>query len=1542
MGPFKMLSMPPLQRGDHTKIFYDLAPNYSVNSINLSKFNSTGGFKIGIGILIIMFITLLKQIGQVNKAPNYNIYGSKLDSKIIILRTHFLKLNYMYRSLLNNSSVTSLDRFILSNCKSKFSYLYNNRPPIWCTITKSLSKRDTSIHKSIYIDLETAGAGSRSFIMTIRSIIITNYASSWSTNSLNHIIIIRSLLSRDYIRESYIGLSCMSIYNQSSAPAPALIKSHTITLLTTTPALIKSHTITLCTTTPALTQAPVRGAGAVQSKSECSLKQGSLRGPFVNLNITKSLQSRQNILENCIGLSCTSIYNTSSASAPAIINSHTITLSTTTPALINSHTITLSTTAPALAQAPVRGAGADQSKSECSIKQGSLRGPFVKTNMPTHNHWSLSNKMRNTIMRAVNGNTIKLLQLNKSSSNILKKHTLIKDLLDREDCMIGSLNESNCDLSKTDQINPFKGFKAEHKTLKYRHIETTVARTTMLIKSGLDYTRMFDLEPDLNSLIWVKINLKNRNPILVCSGYRQWSLPKELGFKGSKKLKYQRARFETYLDSIRRAIKSGLKVVILHDCNIDISHNNNHNIQFNIKQLYEMYYDFLNVHDLIILNKKHTRYSSHQSPSTLDHIVTNMPEFMSDVTTEHNLISDHCTLTCSYLGESREYRPRFRVIRDWKSLTPDRLKYAVQKNIKLQNLTYELDTNVVAETLHCELNNIIDDIAPQRRVYNTKDYEPYLTTEIRDNMSRVNMLLTSAIKSGKREDWRLHNHERNKLYKEIDIAKKDYLKSRLCHNIHGWKLIKSYNGLEKAKTPSKIKFNAAYVSSPAKIANIANDFYISKVINLAKPMISERRDPVKLLSLLIKRRQDNIFKLRFISRKETFDMIKNLPNSAATGIDSICNKILKRLGWSIVPQICHMINSVIRTSVFPTIFKTTRIIPVSKPGKPPDSIDSYRPINNLPTLEKLLEQWIKICLVDWLEEFNVISGDHHGGRQGYSTLTAITKIKQQINSNLQNNYFNILITTDLSAAFDTVDHVTLLRKMDHHGIRGKELGLFKSYLEDRRQLVEVETFRSEVKTCPDLSCIQGSKMANTFYTIYNLELTVIQQLMNCPTILNHLLTPSPTNLLNYTLQAKANAVTVNTSGAKSNTVTVIKNIQIKNNQISGAASSDSQARIKVSSKDDTCSDCQASKTLFSGKDGAGLGGSQSVTTNGKKSSKVNVRNKSIYDEEPSQMVGLDTTNYKVNINIVKGHSPGTYCKLCTGLDKVTNRDNNHYIDANHYVTQYVDDSTSNIGIKSRQNIEPYIKTYLDVLYNYYTINCLTLNRSKTKFTVIGNQRQIALTKDIKIKINDDFIYCDGQVRILGHLFSSDNSVVASVNEIIREVNFRIHNLNLVRNITNFETRLKFLSSYVLGKINYLLPLLLSAPKTIVHQMHLLQVKAAKCAWNQNTFKISNKTILDRCGWPSITAYMQYHSLTYVHRILYTTKPSTILSLFKIPNRLAKNIGIKEKLDSKYTKNFFLYKAIGIYNSLKTELKALPPKKFKKELRKVIGYNGIDP
>ena len=65
------------------------------------------------------------------------------------------------------------------------------------------------------------------------------------------------------------------------------------------------------------------------------------------------------------------------------------------------------------------------------------------------------------------------------------------------------------------------------------------ARMAIFIKKTLTYKRLPQYENDLNSFIWIKLQLKNSKPFFFGGGYRQWSLPSEMGLKDTKSAKNQ-------------------------------------------------------------------------------------------------------------------------------------------------------------------------------------------------------------------------------------------------------------------------------------------------------------------------------------------------------------------------------------------------------------------------------------------------------------------------------------------------------------------------------------------------------------------------------------------------------------------------------------------------------------------------------------------------------------------------------------------------------------------------------------------------------------------------------------------------------------------------------------------------------------------------------------------------------------------------------------------------------------------------------------------
>ena len=94
------------------------------------------------------------------------------------------------------------------------------------------------------------------------------------------------------------------------------------------------------------------------------------------------------------------------------------------------------------------------------------------------------------------------------------------------------------------------------------------------------------------------------------------------------------------------------------------------------------------------------------------------------------------------------------------------------------------------------------------------------------------------------------------------------------------------------------------------------------------------------------------------------------------------------------------------------------------------------------------------------------------------------------------NNVTATIQTDMSSAFDIVDHDILISKLEHYRIRDKELSLMSSFLSDREQFVEIDGIRSD--TLPSIPCsvIQGSKLSSLLYTIYINEVPLLYKNMN--------------------------------------------------------------------------------------------------------------------------------------------------------------------------------------------------------------------------------------------------------------------------------------------------------------------------------------------------------------------------------------------------------------------------------------------------------------
>ena len=580
---------------------------------------------------------------------------------------------------------------------------------------------------------------------------------------------------------------------------------------------------------------------------------------------------------------------------------------------------------------------------------------------------------------------------------------------------------------------------------------------------------------------WIKIKKKNTKTILLANIYRPPTGKVEQAIKV----------IEKGLAALRELND---EIVILGDFNIDYKNK----MSINYRKL--KFFERSNSLDQQIST---TTRNTLNSSSLLDIVFTNM-KFIKEAGTLDSFLSDHQPVfllkkkrkNC----EKSEQRFEGRSYRLYN-------KQEFINNITSKNWKFFFDASDPTEAWN-EMLNIITEEANRQcpvRSFKIRNTKPsWLTNELIEQMKDRDYFYNKAKNFGHEDDWNIAKFHRNQVNFNVRRAKADYIKDQLRHNEGNsakfWRTIKQIMPHKKGSIGNaKITIqNEGGVFQDKEAANLMNTYFASlgavtagsqNVTEIDETIDRNNSEPETLEtpnsskdSNSEKDKDDAELKLELFSENEVKILVDKINISKSSGISLLSSKLLKDSFQALIGKLTYLFNFSITSAIFPTQWKEALVIPIPKVTNPTES-SNYRPISLLPLPGKILEKLVHNQLSFFLEENNLLSDNQFGFRKQRSTAHAVSQVLNQIYTNINRSAVTVAIYLDVSKAFNSVQHVTLLSKLRQMNLSQNALLWITSYLENRKQRTLVNSSYSNLIPVQQ-GVPQGSVLGPLFYIIY--------------------------------------------------------------------------------------------------------------------------------------------------------------------------------------------------------------------------------------------------------------------------------------------------------------------------------------------------------------------------------------------------------------------------------------------------------------------------
>lgn len=487
--------------------------------------------------------------------------------------------------------------------------------------------------------------------------------------------------------------------------------------------------------------------------------------------------------------------------------------------------------------------------------------------------------------------------------------------------------------------------------------------------------------------------------------------------------------------------------------------------------------DIITINGLKQLVKDPTRVTL-RSETLIDLIITNSNKIIVNVLsspkiTDHNIIAVKFK-NKKYLKDNEKTIKTF--VKYNKDYFCEELNKINWEAIKQQNFT----------NMCISFSDVLINCINKMKVNKTikiKDDNKWYSYDLYKQQTERDLCYNKFLWTKSDTDWSKYISIRNTYNYNIKKTQNQHIRNEITENVNDpkklWTTLKSIIKENNNNISSNdfIYFENVKCTDKKEIANNFNNYFVDSVKEINNNIGIITNADFDISNTVEKNNCFKFIKITYTDLVKALKQMKSKSDPENIKMIALFDSV-DIIGVTLV----KIINDSFESGVFPENWKTTTIVPIPKVTKT-RKCEEFRPINMLPSYEKLIEFTAKNQLSDYLALNKIIIEEQSGFRSNHSCETSLNFVIHEWKIDIENNKFIVAVFLDLKRAFETIDRSLLIKKLNKYGILETESNWFSSYLNNRSQKTRYQNEESEL-VINNLGVPQGSILGPDLFNIY--------------------------------------------------------------------------------------------------------------------------------------------------------------------------------------------------------------------------------------------------------------------------------------------------------------------------------------------------------------------------------------------------------------------------------------------------------------------------